>query len=325
MKLKNILMMKNKKDNIMSNHDEHDHEHGHGHSHDITGVKGLNLIIVVLLNFLITIVQVIGGLYAGSLSLISDALHNFSDGIAIVISYFAIKVSGKENDEKRTFGYKRATILAAFINSAVLIIISIFLFKEAYIKFINPQPINGGIVIWVALVGLIANIIGVMLLQKGSKGDMNIRSSYLHLLSDALSSVGVVIGGIVIYYFNLYWIDPILTVAIGLYVLKESFEIIKQAFNILMQGVPEHIDIDEIVQELQTIDEVENIHHIHVWSLDENNVNFEAHVNIKDMLISETKMVLEKIEHALKEHHQINHITIQFEYNGCGDDSIIKK
>jgi cobalt-zinc-cadmium efflux system protein len=292
-------------------------------AHDITGIKGLNLFIVVLLNFLITITQIIGGLYAGSLSLISDALHNFSDGIAIAISYFAIKISSKRNDEKRTFGYKRATILAAFINSAILIIISIFLFKEAFFKFINPQPINGGIVIWVALVGLIANIIGVILLQKGSKGDMNIRSSYLHLLSDALSSVGVVIGGIVIYYFHLYWIDPIITIAIGLYVLKESFEIIKQAFNILLQGVPQNVNIEEIARELQRIDEVENIHHIHVWSLDEHNINFEAHINIKDMLVSETKSVLEKIEHVLKE-HQINHITIQFEYNCCEDVGFIK-
>ena len=308
----------------MSDHDEHNHEHGHGHSVDITGIKGLNLFIVVLLNFLITIVQVIGGLYAGSLSLISDALHNFSDGIAIAISYFAIKIAGKGNDEKRTFGYKRATILAAFINSAILIIISIFLFKEAYIKFINPQPINGGVVIWVALVGLIANMIGVMLLQKGSKGDMNIRSSYLHLLSDALSSVVVVIGGIVIYYFNLYWIDPILTIAIGLYVLKESFEIIKQAFNILMQGVPENIDIKRITDDLSKIEDIENIHHVHIWSLDEHNISFEAHINIKDMMVSETRSVLEKIEHVLKDHHQINHMTIQFEYKCCEDVGIIK-
>ena len=308
----------------MSDHDEHNHEHGHGHSVDITGIKGLNLFIVVLLNFLITIVQVIGGLYAGSLSLISDALHNFSDGIAIAISYFAIKIASKGNDEKRTFGYKRATILAAFINSAILIIISIFLFKEAYIKFINPQPINGGVVIWVALVGLIANMIGVMLLQKGSKGDMNIRSSYLHLLSDALSSVVVVIGGIVIYYFKLYWIDPILTIAIGLYVLKESFGIIKQAFNILMQGVPENIDIKRITDDLSKIEDIENIHHVHIWSLDEHNISFEAHINIKDMMVSETRSVLEKIEHVLKEHHQINHMTIQFEYKCCEDVGIIK-
>lgn len=179
-------------------------EHDHDHSHDISNIKGINLAIVALLNFIITAAELVGGIFSGSLSLISDSLHNFSDGISIIISYIAIRISNKEKDIKRTFGYKRATILAALINSSVLIVISIYLFKEAYDKFINPQEINGGLVIWVAVIGLIANIAGVILLQKGSKGSMNIKSSYLHLLSDALSSIGVVIGGILIYYFKIY-------------------------------------------------------------------------------------------------------------------------
>jgi cobalt-zinc-cadmium efflux system protein len=304
---------------------EHNHNHEHSHSHDVKDIKGFNLFIVVLLNFIITVTQVIGGLYAGSLSLISDALHNFSDGIAIIISYFAIRISGKENDEKRTFGYKRATIIAAFINSLFLIIISVFLFKEAYIKLISPQPINGGIVVWIGLVGLIANIIGVIILQKGAKGDLNIKSSYLHLLGDVLSSVVVVFGGIVIYYFKLYWVDPMLTILIGLYVLKESYVIVKQAINILMQGAPENINIDEIAKEIKEVDGVYNIHHLHIWSLDEHNVHLEAHVNVKDILVSETKAILDEIKHILKNHYDISHITIQFEYNGCNSDGIIKK
>jgi cobalt-zinc-cadmium efflux system protein len=287
-------------------------------------VKGFNLFIVVLLNFMITIVQVIGGLYAGSLSLISDALHNFSDGIAIVISYFAIKISGKKNDEKRTFGYKRSTIIAAFINALFLMLVSIFLFKEAYLKLITPQPVNGGMVVWIGIIGLIANFIGVLLLKKGSKDNLNIKSSYLHLLTDTLSSVVVVLGGVAIYYYKIYWIDPILTIAIGLYVLKESFEIVKQAINILMQGVPEDINVDEIAKDIQSIDNVSNVHHMHIWCLDEHNINFEAHVNIDDMLVSDTKTILEKIEHILMHHYNISHITIQFEYNGCDADGLIK-
>lgn len=302
----------------------HSHRHNHNHSHDIQSVQGINLLIVVLLNFVITVAEVIGGIYSGSLSLLSDALHNFSDGIAIIISYIAMKIAGKEKDEQKTFGYKRTTILAALLNSIVLIAISIFLFKEAYIKFINPQPINGMVVIWVALLGLIANFIGVLLLQKGSQGDMNIKSSYLHLLSDALSSLGVVISGIIIYYFNIYWVDPLLTVFIGLYVMKESFEIVQKSINILMQGVPEEIDVLALAQDLQKIAGVENVHHVHVWSLDESNINFEAHVNIKDMLVSETGEILEEIEHKLL-HYGITHNTIQFEYNCCRSVEIIKK
>jgi len=305
---------------------EHDNqtEHGHSHSPDIASIKGINIILVVLLNFVITAAEVIGGIYSGSLSLLSDALHNFSDGIAIIFSYIAIKIASKDKDEQKTFGYKRTTILAALLNSIVLIAISIFLFKESYIKFINPEPINGMVVVWVALVSLIANFIGVLLLQKGSKGDMNIKSSYLHLLSDALSSLGVVIGGIIIYYFNIYWIDPLLTVLIGLYVMKESFDIVQKSINILMQGVPEEIDVVAIAQDLQKVAGVENVHHVHVWSLDESNINFEAHVNIEDMLVSDTKEIMEEIEHRLL-HFGITHPTIQFEHNCCTGVDIIKK
>ncbi len=306
----------------MGEHDENGRDHGH--SHDVSNVKGINLAIVALLNFIITAAELVGGILAGSLSLISDSLHNFSDGISVIISYLAIKIARKENDSKRTFGYKRATILAALINSSVLIAISIFLFKEAFVKFVNPEVINGSLVIWVALIGLVANIAGVLLLQKGSKGSMNIKSSYLHLLSDALSSVGVVIGGILIYYFKIYWVDPLLTVLIALYVLKESYEIVKEAIQILMQGIPENLDVEEVVKDLEKVGAVENVHHVHVWSLDESNINFEAHVNIKDMLVSETNNILSEIEHELS-HYGINHVTIQFEYKGCDGVDIIKK
>jgi cobalt-zinc-cadmium efflux system protein len=308
----------------MDEHDNHQAEHGHSHSHDISSIKGINLILVVLLNFIITVAELIGGIYSGSLSLLSDALHNFSDGIAIVISYIAMKIAGKEKDEQKTFGYKRTTILAALLNSIVLIAISIFLFKEAYLKFVHPQPVNGSVVIWVALLGLIANFIGVLLLQKAKSGDLNIRSSYLHLLSDALSSLGVLIGGIIIYYFNMYWVDPLLTVLIGLYVMKESFEIVQKSLNILIQGVPEEIDVVAVAQDLQQIAGVENVHHVHVWSLDERNINFEAHVNIEDRLVSATREMLKQIEHRLL-HYGITHTTIQFEYNCCTSVGIINK
>ncbi len=313
-----------KVDETMNENDKIRPDHKHSHSHDNPSIKGINLVLVVLLNFIITVAEVIGGIYSGSLSLLSDALHNFSDGIAIVISYIAIKISSKDKDGQKTFGYKRTTILAALLNSSVLIAISIFLFKEACFKFINPQPINGSVVIWVALLGLIANFIGVLLLQKGSQGDMNIKSSYLHLLSDALSSLGVVIAGIIIYYFSIYWIDPLLTVLIGIYVMKESFDIIKKSIHILMQGVPEEIDVVAIAQDLQKIAGVENVHHVHIWSLDEGNINFEAHVNIEDMLVSETKYILEQIEHQLLQ-QGISHTTIQFEHKGCNFVDLIKK
>jgi len=301
---------------------EHSHTHGHTHNHDVSDVKGSRLIIVVVLNFIITIAQIIGGLYAGSLSLISDALHNFSDGIAIIISYLAIRIGQRENDEKRSFGYKRATILAAVLNAFFLIAISAFLFKEAYIKFLDPQPINGGVVIWVGLIGLVANFIGMLLLQQGAKGSLNIKASYLHLLTDTMSSIAVVIGGVLIYYYSVYWIDPILTVAIALYILKESYGIVKKAFHILMQGAPEDLELKEILADILLIDGVLGVHHVHVWNMDEHSIYFEAHVMIRDMLISEAAPVHDAIENKLAE-YGIGHATIQFEFSGCSDQAVI--
>ncbi|WP_035796708.1 cation diffusion facilitator family transporter [Clostridium akagii] len=304
---------------------ENNHNEKHVHSHDVSSIKGGNFIITVLLNFAITAVEIIGGLYSGSLSLISDALHNLSDAIGIIISYIAIKISKKENDKNRTFGYKRSGILAAVINSSVLIIISVFLFKEAYTKFMNTTSINGLIVIWVALIGIVANTLGAYLLHGGSHEDMNVKATYIHLFSDALASLGVVIGGILIYFFKIYWVDSVLSVLIGLYVLKESFEILKDAVNILMQGVPENIEIDKVAGVITSIQGVEDVHHVHLWSLDEKNINFEAHVNVKDMMVSETKEIYEKIQKELHEHFGITHVTIQFECNCCSGVGIIKK
>lgn len=310
----------------MEKHEHEEHNHSKAHSHDVSEIKGVRLILVMLLNFLITAAEILGGIYSGSLSLVSDALHNFSDGLSIIISYLAIKISGRQNDIKRTFGYKRASIMAALLNSSVLIGISLFLFKEAYVKFINPQPINGSMIIWVALISLVANALGVILLKKGSHGDMNIKSTYIHLLSDVLSSIGVVVGGILILFFKIYWVDPLLTVLISIYILKESLSILKEAINILMQGTPENIDINKIAEDLKKIGGVSDIHHVHVWCLDENNINFEAHLNLEnDALVSRTSSIKESAEHILAEHYGINHITIQFEYKCCNDMGIIKK
>ncbi|MHC1719909.1 MAG: cation diffusion facilitator family transporter [Clostridiaceae bacterium] len=297
-------------------HPEHPHEIKLG----LSGVKGINLFITLILKMLITIAEVIGGLYSGSLSLVSDALHNFSDVLAIVISWFAVRMAQKNNDEKNTFGYRRSTIIAAVINSTVLIIISIFLFREAYYKFIEPEKINAQTVIVIASIGIIVNAFGVYLLHKGSGEDLNMKSVYLHFISDAMSSAGIVAGGILIYYFNHYWIDPLLTIFIGLYILKESYEILKQAINILMQGTPKGIDINEVADMLEKMDFVKNVHHVHIWALDEETIFFEAHINLtNDILISETPEACKNLEHELKENFGVTHITIQYEYNCCED------
>lgn len=304
-------------------HGEHGHEEhgrggrGHSHAHDLSGVTGVRLMLVMLLNFLITAAEVAGGIVSGSLSLVSDALHNLSDAMSVIISYWAIRISGRKGDAKKTFGYRRASIMAALLNSSVLMGISGFLFKGAYDKFMNPRQINGSLVIWVALVSLAANFASMLLLRKGAHGDLNVKSTYIHLLSDTLSSLGVILAGVLILLFKVYWVDPLLTVLISVYILVECASILKKAINILMQGTPEHIDVDEVVEALKGMEGVDSIHHIHIWSLDENNIHFEAHVNVADMPVSRTAEFSGRFEQVLQKRFGIGHVTLQFECGEC--------
>ena len=296
----------------------------HSHHHHPTGTSGIRLLITIILNFIITIVEIIGGIISGSLSLISDALHNFSDGIAVIISYVAIRLNRRPKDEQYTFGYKRAEILAAVFNASVLIGISLYLFFEAYNRFINPNEIKGGLMIIVASIGLIANVAGTLLLKSGSKGNMNIHAAYLHLLSDSVSSLGVIIGGIFIFYYNVYWIDPIITVLISLYIIRESWFIVKDAITVLMMAAPPDISITEIEKSITNLDGITNVHHIHFWQINENDIHFEAHIEVEDVLVSQTEHKITEIEKLLRNKFDINHVTIQFESGRCNDKDLVK-
>lgn len=294
------------------------------HHHHDENITGRRLIVTMLLNFLITIVEIIGGIISGSLSLISDALHNFSDGIAVIISYFALKLKDKPNSYKHTFGFKRAEILAALINSSALLAISFYLFYESAVRLLNPTEVQGGLMTIVAAVGLVANIAGTLLLKKGASSSINIKAAYLHLLSDAVSSVAVILGGIAIYYLSVYWLDPVLTILIAAYVLKESFHILTDALHVLMEGTPEGISLDDIKKAVESFEHVVNIHHIHVWSVGEKDIHLETHVNIDNMMTVDSDVLREKIEKELQDKFEIHHATIQFECGKCQNDGIIK-
>lgn len=296
---------------------------GH-HHHNNEGISGRNLFITIVLNFVITIGQVIGGILSNSLALLSDALHNFSDGLAIVLAYIANRIGKRNSTAKRTFGYKRIEILVALFNSVVLVVISIYLFYEAYKLFIHPQEIDGTLMLWVAILGLIANLIAVFLLQRDSKHSLNVKAAYLHLIGDTLSSVAVIAGSIFIIVYDIYWIDPLLTFIIGIYILKETYSILKETIDILMQSAPKNIDLDKIRTEVENIDCVRNIHHVHVWRLSENEVHFECHVELKKNLkVSETDDLIIDIEKHLSENHNINHVTVQFEFLPDHDKNFI--
>ena len=295
------------------------HHHHHGHTKE-----GRKLLITVLLNLAITLAEFIGGIFSNSLALISDAFHNLGDTVAILITYITEKISRRASDEKHTFGYKRIQIIAALFNAVTLIAISVFLIFEAWERFNNPQPIKSLLMLSVASIGLLANLISVLLLKSHQKENINIKAAYLHLIGDTLSSVAVIIGGILIYFYEIYWIDPLITVLISLYIIKETYVILYDTYKILMQGTPSGINIDDIVENITELSEIKGIHHIHVWNLTDREIHFEAHVDLSnDLKVSDSQMVVDKVQEILKKKFNINHITLQLEYDRCDIKDLI--
>jgi cobalt-zinc-cadmium efflux system protein len=296
-------------------------EHHHHHHHT---QRGNRLLITVLLNLVITIAEFIGGIFSNSLALISDAFHNLSDTVAILIAYITERVSRRASDKKHTFGYKRIQILAAMFNAVTLIAISVYLIFEAWDRYQNPQPIKSLVMLSVALIGLIANLLSVLLLQSQRKENLNIKAAYLHLIGDTLSSVAVIVGGVLIYFYEWYWIDPLITVLISLYIIKETYTVLYDTYKILMQETPSGINLNELVGELTDMKEIKGIHHIHIWNLTDKEVHFEAHIDLsRDLKVSEGQRVVDKVQKYLKENFLIAHVTLQLEFDRCDDKEII--
>lgn len=302
----------------------HNHAHSHTHSHSHPDLKGKKLLLSILLNIVITVAQVIGGLISGSLSLLSDALHNFSDVISLIVSYVADRYSKKDASVEKTFGNKRAEIIAAFVNSATLIGIAIYLIYEAIMRFSNPQPIESNLVIWLAILGIFVNGFSVLLLHKESKSNMNMRSAYLHLFTDMAASVAVLIGGLLMKYFEWFWVDSLLTLLIALYLIVVGYQLLKSSYKILMLFTPDDLSLEVISEAICKLPEIKNVHHMHIWQLNEQETHLEAHLDFyKDVTLSEFDAVLIKVEEILYHDFGINHVTIQPEHQKDDPKDII--
>ncbi|GAA4273268.1 cation diffusion facilitator family transporter [Aquimarina gracilis] len=298
------------------------HHHTHNHSHQ--KLTGRNLLFSILLNVGITVAQVAGGLISGSLSLLSDALHNFSDVLSLIVSYFANRLAKKEASIKRTFGFKRAEIMAAFINAASLMIIAIILIFEAIERLQNPQKISAQIVIILSGIAILGNGLSVLLLRRDSKVNMNMRSAYLHLITDLMASVAVLIGGLLMRYYEIFWVDSVLTFAIAVYLIIVGFDLLKRSFKVLMLYTPDTIEVKEIVATINGLPKVKSIHHVHVWQLNEEETHLEAHIDFQeDIQVSEFGNILHEIEAILQEQFNINHVTLQPEYGKKDNKDII--
>lgn len=277
----------------------HSHEHG----------VDRKLSIAVLINILLTVAQVVGGVLSGSLSLVADALHNLSDAGAIVIAVIARKIGNKNANESMTYGYKRAEILGVLINSTTLIVIGLYLIYEAFNKFFNPTPIDGWIVFWVAGFALVIDIgTAFLTYSAGARESMNIRAAFIHNVSDALASVAVIVAGVMIILYQLYVVDVIATIAISVYVIYHGIVLLKKCILILMQAVPEGISINDIKCTLNDIEGVDQVEHVHVWQLDENRLFFEGHLSLRG---TDRATIKSAVRSALKQNFGITHYTIE--------------
>jgi len=288
------------------------HNHVHINKHE---VKGKNLFFSIILNVVITLAQIIGGIISGSLALISDALHNFSDVLSLVFSLVAHKLSRRKASLDQTFGFKRAELLAAFVNAATLIIVAFILIYGAIERLINPHPIESTLVIWLALLGIVVNGLSVILLKKDADHNLNMKSAYLHLLTDMMASVAVLVGGLLMKFYGWFWVDSAMTILIAIYLIVVGFDLIIKSTKMLMLFTPDNIDIKAIVREVHKIEGVNKLHHIHVWHLNEEELHLEAHLDCsEDIKMSEFNDLLFKVEEVLFHQFGINHINIQPEF-----------
>lgn len=275
-------------------------------------MSGLRFLLVTVLNALITVVELIGGLLSGSLALLSDAFHNLGDSASVVLAYVASRIGLKNSNTSKTFGYRRAEIISAFVNSVFLIVVSVFLIIESVRRILNPEPVNGGIMLIVAIVGTLANFVSALLLSRGAKNNLNIKATYLHILSDAMSSFGIIIGAIIIQIWHINIVDPIVTTLVSGYMMWETWPVLKEAINILMQAAP-NLDFEAMKHDMLKEPGVVNVHHIHAWQIDENRIMFSAHINLNDQLLSDVEPIYRHLENLLQKKYHVDHVTLQAE------------
>jgi cobalt-zinc-cadmium efflux system protein len=268
-----------------------------------------------VLNIIITIAQVAGSIISGSLALLSDAIHNFSDVVALVIAYSTNRLAQRQATDTKTFGYKRAETLAALFNSAILVLIGIMLIFEAVERFFNPSVVLGYWVVALALLSVVLNWLSVVLIAKDAEHNTNVKAAYLHLMTDVMTSIAVLIGGVAIILFEVYWVDALITIIIAFYLIYASWGLLKSSTAVLMQFSPANIELAELNEQIVSFDGIENVHHIHLWQLNDYQINLEAHLCfVKDLPLSEVTTKIVAIEKEIQEKFGINHFNLQAEF-----------
>jgi len=285
-------------------------------------LSGLPLVIALAINLLLTLVEAAGGIAAGSLALLSDALHNFSDCGSLLVALVAQRVARRPADERRTFGYRRAEVIGALINLTILIVISVYILGDAAWRLLQPRTVEGTVVIVIAAVALVIDLLTTALLYASSGRSINIRAALVHNLSDAIASLGVIVAGACIFLWNINVIDVLVSLLIAGYILWQSLPMFSRCIAILMESVPTDIEIEPLMRRIQDVDHVLEVHHVHVWHLDETRLAMEAHIVIHPRSIQDMQQTKAAIKELLQETFGVTHSTLEFEFPGeCEQDS----
>ncbi len=285
-------------------------------NHSVPEKLDRKLKIGLVLNTGFTIVEFIAGIMSGSLALISDAGHNLTDSLTLLISFLANKIAQRKANVDHTYGYGRATILAALINGLILFLLAIYIFYEAYQRLLTPHPVEGGVVVIVAFIGLCINL-SIALLFRSEKKDLNIRSAYINMLFDALASVGALIAGVLILITGMSIFDSVISVVIGVFLLRGSWSVVKDAIHVLLEGAPEGLDMEKVKQIILDTPNVKNADDLHAWAISSHDAALSCHITIEKCTLEESIRVVKGIKEKLKNEFHIDHATIETELIDC--------
>jgi cobalt-zinc-cadmium efflux system protein len=298
------------------------HAHTHSHLRDVAGQSTRRLSISLFLTLAFVILEAGAGIFSNSLALLTDAAHNLTDVIALGLSWFAIRITTRPANERKTYGYHRVGILVALINSTTLVLISFGIFYEAWHRFLSPPEVQSSVLIGVGLIAVIINVVTAMLVRHGSESDLNLRSAFVHLMGDVLSTVGAVVAGVVIYFTGANWLDPLVSVFIGFLILYNAWDILRDAVDILLEAKPRDIDSQQLVEDMLEIEGVHGVHDLHIWSLTQNLRTMSAHVLTDDMSIGQGADIQHQINEIVYHRYNIAHATLQLECVGCLPNSL---
>jgi len=293
------------------------HKHSHTHINEINGRITRRLALALGITLVFVFVEIAAGLFSNSLALLTDAAHNFTDVLALALTWWALRLTSQPANQNKTYGYHRAGILAALVNSTTLALIAIGIFYEAYHRFVNPPEVGADVMIGVGTLAVIINVVTALMVRSGAEGDLNVRAAFLHLMGDVFSTAGAVVAGVIIRYTDWNRLDPLVSVLIGFLILWNAWGIIREAIDILMEGAPTDIDMGKMVADIQAVDGVRGVHDLHVWSITRSMRSLSAHLVTEDMPISKGARVQTQVNEILYHNYGVAHATLQLECEGC--------